>query len=116
MANRLGPEYSPNQQMIRDGVNGTILAAAGLNPALLGRSDGTLLREAYRQFVTSTIQPTARAILPELRLKLDAPDLELDFTALRSADVTGRARAFAGMVGAGLAPEVALELAGLIDS
>ena len=54
---------------------------------------------------TATIQPTALAILPELRLKLDTPDLELDFMALRSADVTGRARALGSMVQAGIAPE-----------
>ena len=48
--------------------------------------------------------------------KLDAPDLELDFTALRSADVTGRARALGSMVQAGIAPELALEIAGLIDA
>ena len=43
----------------------------------------------------------------ELRAKLDAPELALDFTSLYAADVQGRARAFRSLVGT--KPEASLE-------
>ena len=112
---RLGPTFTPNTEPVRESVAASLLAACGISPAVLGRSDGTLLREAYRQFVTSTIAPIAKIITPEMADKLDLDGLSFDFTSLRSADVTGRARAYAGMVGAGLSPDQAMEIAGLVD-
>ena len=82
----------------------------------LGRSDGTLLREAYRQFTTSTIMPIAKIITPELEAKLDVSGLRFDFRELGGIDIAGRSKAFAAMTGAGLTPDVAMEIAGLVDA
>ena len=72
-------------------------------------------RESYRQFVTSSVQPIAKVAQKELADKLSTPDLSLDFTDLRSADIMGRARAYASMVGAGLSPDQAGDIAGLFE-
>ena len=50
----------------------------------------------------------------ELAEKLDAPRLALDFSALFASDITGRARAFASMVQAGMNVEKAAALSGLL--
>ena len=112
---RLGPQFTDGESAIREGVNHSILAACGVPVAVLGRSDGTLARESYRQFVSVSVQPIAKQVTAELAEKLAEPDLKLDFTDLRSADIMGRARAYASMVGAGLTPDQAGDIAGLFE-
>ena len=55
-------------------------------------------------------------MLPELRRKLDAPDLTLTFDRLFAGDLSGRARAFQSMVGGGLDVEKAAALSGLMEA
>ena len=50
----------------------------------------------------------------ELADQLDTPSLRLDFPALFALDITGRARAFAAMVQAGMEIERAAALCGLL--
>jgi len=50
----------------------------------------------------------------ELRVKLDAPDLELDLSELRAADVAGRAQSFGQLVKAGGEPEDAAANTGVV--
>ena len=45
---------------------------------------------------------------------LDTPSLRLDFPALLASGITGRARAFASMVQAGMEMERAAALSGLL--
>ena len=63
---------------------------------------------------TSATTGTKNGARP-LRRKLDAPTLKINFSRLRAADIQGRSRAYAGMVGAGLAPDKAAEIAGLAE-
>lgn len=93
-----------------------ILAAYGVSPALFGASDGTSAREAWRQCLHSFLMPLARGVEDELREKLDAPELRLDFSALSASDISGRARAFGSMVQAGMDPGKAAALTGLISA
>ena len=65
--------------------------------------------------MSAAVDPVGRIVGRELADKLDVEDLRLDFSGLRSSDVTGRARAFAGMVGAGLSIDQAAQISGLID-
>ena len=53
-------------------------------------------------------------VAAELGDKLDRPGLALDFSALFASDITGRARAFASMVQAGMEIERAAALSGLL--
>ena len=61
--------------------------------------------------MSAAVDPVGR----ELADKLDVEDLRLDFFGLQSSDVTGWARAFAGMVGADLSIDQAAQISGLID-
>ncbi len=65
------------------------LAALGVDPAICGlvRSDGTLAQRAYQRFVTLTLEPMARILESELRMKLDVPELEIHFRRLHGTDL-----------------------------
>ena len=54
-----------------------------------------------RQTLQGTLVPLARLASEELSVKLGSPNLSLHFEALRAADVSGRARAWASLVAAG---------------
>lgn len=93
-----------------------VLAASGVPSELVQRSDGTALREAWRQFLHATVQPVARLVTEELAHKLDTPGLRLNFDGLMASDLSGRARAFQSMVGGGMDVAKAAALAGLMEA
>ena len=61
-----------------------------------------------------SLRPVGEIVTAELADKLDRPGLALDFSALFASDITGRARAFASMVQAGMEVERAAALSGLL--
>ena len=61
-----------------------VLAACGINPALVADTQGTAMREAYRQLLFSTIAPLGRMFAAELSEKLEE-DITLDWTELRAS-------------------------------
>ena len=91
-----------------------VFAACGLSGILFGeRGDGAGRREAFRQALHSVIAPLGRIMEAELRYKLASPGLALNFDALFASDLSGRARAFQSMVGAGMDVAKAAALSGL---
>ena len=62
-----------------------------MNPALVADTQGTAMREAYRQFLFGLVSPLGRMFAAELSEKLDE-DITLDWTELRASDIAGRAR------------------------
>ena len=80
-----------------------------------GRGGGTSLREAYRRFLHATVAPLGELVQDELRDKLDAPALSLNFDRLFAADLSGRARAFQSLVSGGMDVERAATLGGLME-
>ena len=70
-----------------------VLAACGVNPALVADTQGTAMREAYRQFLFGLVSPLGRMFAAELSEKLDE-EITLDWTELRASDIAGRARAY----------------------
>lgn len=93
-----------------------VLSACGVSPALAHQStDAASRREALRAFLHTTVGPLGRLILPELRDKLDAPTMRLNFDQLFAADVRTRAQAMGAMVAAGLETTAAAEIAGIFD-
>ena len=70
-----------------------VLAACGVNPALVADTQGTAMREAYRQFLFGLVSPLGRMLAAELSEKLD-DEITLDWTELRASDIAGRARAY----------------------
>lgn len=109
---RLGPEPPESYEGLRTVIEMSVYRACGLPPALLDpRAAGNSSREAYRQFVASTISPIGRLIEHELRIKLDA-GAGIAFDALRSTDLTARARAFSSLTTGGATAESAAAAVG----
>ena len=90
-----------------------IYASCGFNPALFTSGDAASLRESYRIALAGTIQPLSKLVQSEINAKLDA-GVSIDFTELRAADLSGRARAFQSMVGGGMDVAQAVAVAGLM--
>ena len=61
-----------------------------------------------------SLRPVGEILTAELGDQLDTPSLRLDLPALFASDITGRARAFAAMVQAGMDVERAAALSGLL--
>ena len=112
---RIGASPPDSLRQLRVDAEMTTLAATGTPVELItARSDGAAVREAWRRYSHAFLQPIGRLVAAELAEKLDAPGLALDFSALFASDITGRARAFASMVQAGMDVEKAAALSGLI--
>ena len=88
-----------------------IFGAYGIPSSIHGT--GGSARESYRQFLSSTIQPLAKLVVEELADKLDTPTLSLDFTELRAADISSRARAYKQLTDAGMDAAKAASVTGL---
>ena len=110
-SNRLGADPPDSLGKLRGDVRGDVLAAFGV-PNLVFGSGGSA-REAYRQFLASTITPISKLVVEELAVKLDTPTLTLTFEALKAADISGRARAYGVLINAGMDPAEAAEATGL---
>ena len=110
-SNRLGADPPESLAKLRSDVRGDVFGAYGIPNTVFGT--GGAAREAYRQFLSSTIGPIAKLAVHELSTKLDTPKLALDFTELRAADIAGRARAYGVLINAGMAPAEAAEATGL---
>ena len=112
---RIGPDPPAEFCDLREKAAESVLAAHGISSALLmGRSDGTLMREAWRQLLHGTLRPVARIIGDELAAKLDIAPPEFEFTALYASDLAGRAQAFQKLVAGGVSVESALAMSGLM--
>lgn len=112
---RIGAD--PPQSLINqaDLASREIYAAVGINPAIFTDSQGTAAREAWRQALFGLIAPLGRIVQHELRDKLDAPDLSIDWTELRASDISGRARAFQSLVGGGMEIQQAAAVSGVLS-
>ena len=112
---RIAPSWSDVLPQLRGDVAASLATACGIPPSLLSASPSpAVLREAQRELLAGTVEPLARLVEGELSRVLDA-DVRLTFERTRSADVTGRARAAASLVGAGATLQDALRMAGLDD-
>ena len=99
-SNRLGADPPEALGKLRSDVKNDIFGVYGIPSSIHGT--GGSARESYRQFLSSTIQPLAKLVVEELAVKLDTPTLALDFTELRAADISSRARAYKQLVDAGM--------------
>ena len=111
---RFGPEPPAALVELHEIASREVYAACGVPPVLFaGAGAAAGLREAYREFLFATIAPIGRIVQEELTAKLDG-DIRLDWTELRASDIASRARAFQGMVGAGMDLARAAALSGLM--
>ena len=112
---RLGADPPQTLEPLRDAVSRSILAAAGVPVSILGNSDGTLAREAFRQFLHATIAPVGEIVAVALGEGLAAEGLTFSWNKLFASDLSGRARAFQSMVKGGMDVDKAAALAGLMS-
>lgn len=111
---RLGPNPPVTLETLYEAVSRHILAMRSVPLGLVTRSDGTLMRESYRQFLHGAIQPVSKGVTAELVEKLEVSDIRFDFSELMASDISGRARAFGSMVKGGMDAEKAASLSGLL--
>ena len=113
---RIGMAPEAPTVTLRSDVAQAILAACGVPTPLVTSGEGSSAREAWRRFLHSTAQPLASLVAHEARLKLSVPELAITFNRLFASDLSGRARAFQSMVGAGMDIQKAASLAGLMET
>ena len=99
---------------LRDSAHNAVLSACGVPVALFTPNQATGVREAFRQFLHSTLQPIAELILTEAMEKL-SDQISFDFSRLMAADVQGKARSAKALVDAGFSLEQAAAMAGFIQ-
>ena len=110
---RVGASPPPALVALAEQAAREVFSACGISPALFGGADGTAAREAWRQALFGVIAPLGRMVSSELSAKF-GEEVKLDWQELRASDLSGRARAFAGMVQAGMDLEKAAALSGLL--
>ena len=110
-SHRLGADPPAILGKLRQDTRQDIFGAFGIPNAVFG--SGGAAREAYRQFLGSTIQPLAKLVVEAIRGPLNTPDLALTFEALRAADIASRARAYGVLIAADFDKQAAAEVTGL---
>ena len=111
---RLGPEPPASMPELMGQGFTEILSACGVPPGMFSKGADAGQREAYRRFVTLTIEPLGRLLAGELSVKMET-QIKLSFQGLFAHDLAGRARAFSSMVTAGIDVAKAAALAGLME-
>ena len=110
-SSRVGPDPSANALALQDSAAMAVLRALGIPPGLYSGSGGAS-REAYRQFYAVTVNPLAKLIEAELRVKLNLPELAISLDDLAAIDITAKSRAVGTLVQAGVPLPMAVQMAG----
>ena len=91
-----------------------VLSACGVPPTLAAvGGDAAGRREAFREFVFSSLMPQARIVESELQEKLAAPGLRLEFSDMAASDIQGRARSYKAFIDAGMPSADAARIVGV---
>ena len=112
---RVGPAPPDPVIHARAAAQISMLAVCGVPPEMvLGSTEGTGAREAWRRFLHGGVQPLGRVVARELSRALRT-QVELDFDALMASDIQGRARAFQSLVQGGMEPGRAAAVSGMLE-
>ena len=99
VVSRIGANPPAALVALRQAVEVSTLSTCGVPPALaIGVTDGTAMREAYRQFLHLTVKPLGRIVETTFSDVLGSP-VSLTFDELSAADIQSRARAWRALVG-----------------
>lgn len=113
---RLGADPPETLQGLRRDSGNTVLAACGVPESLYSEGGDTSgRREAFRQFLHSTIAPVGQIVAEEVSMKLQ-PGAEFSFERLFASDIQGRARAFQSLVGGGMEIAQAAAVTGILGA
>ena len=109
---RLGTDIPPNMQSMMIMAIDVALPTMGLPKALYNPADSNSMREAWRIYLSMTVESTTKIIVQEAgRIGLD---LVLTLPELKSSDLAARARAFGDLVKAGMPMEQAAGVSGIL--
>ena len=97
---RFGADPPESMVHLLEASSREVWSACGFHSALFGGAQAAAVREAWRLALFGVLSPLGRMVQSELRSKLG--DVTLDWSELRASDLSGRARAFQSMVGAGM--------------
>ena len=109
---RMGPDYPPSSVSLFVEARNSVLAACGYPLQLTEKTDGTSQREAWRRYLHGTVAPLGR-LLSAAADQCGLP-VQLDWDNLFASDITGRARAFQSLVGAGMDISAAAAASGIL--
>ena len=111
-ATHIGPQPLPQEVTLRNSVSQDVISLLGIPSGMFSPREGSVSREAYRQWHASSLVPLGEAFARELEEKLEIP-ISVDFHRVAAADIMARARGFRSMVDAGVDPVEAARIAGL---
>ena len=109
---RLGMAPDENMVNLNAQVFNQMLSLHGVSAGLFSGSAGGG-REGFRQLVAQLVTPMSLLVTEELRTILDQPELTMQFSGLKSADIIGRSRAYSTLTDEKLSKDEALVLSGL---
>lgn len=109
---RIGPEPNPNEVALRAQVSQDVLSALGIPAGLYSPREGSVSREAYRQWFASSVEPMLKAFTEEMSEKLERP-VTMSIPELAAADIASRGRALKQLIDAGVEPEIAAIAVGM---
>ena len=111
---RLGPNIPTSSIGLFEAAQRAVFTACGFPVSLAIDADGTGQREAWRRYLHGTVAPLGRLVIQA------ASDISLvvslDWQNLFASDITGRARAFQSLVGAGMDIAQAATASGLLNT
>lgn len=108
---RFGGEVPEANIQLRESSAMAVMSALGIPPSLYS-SEGSALRESYRNFFTSTIEPLGALIAAELSEKLETA-IDITFPQAFKSDMSARSRALPSLIQAGVPARAAGRLIGL---
>ena len=112
---RFRPDPMPGLVGLCKDVPGQVGVVYGIPVVMTtGTGSESIVREAYRRFIATTIAPLARMVGDVLTAALEQP-VELDLSPLRSRDVAGIARAVSALVASGMSIDDALVQVGEVE-
>ena len=114
MPSRFGANPPDVLKSLRSDAGMAVLAACGIPTAMvMGNSDGTAMREAYRRFVMLIVDPILDTLRAEIERKLET-EVNFDLRALFAHDLQGRASAFQKLIAGGLSIQDSIQASGLL--
>ena len=115
VARRIGANPPQSLVSLHSAAAAEVLGATGTPVSLFVADNSQGQRESFRRYLHTSVQPAGALLAAELSEKFET-EIGLSFDRLMASDLSGRARAFQSMVGAGMDPGKAAGLAGLMES
>ena len=110
---RLGPNIPDSSVNLFEAAREAVFSACGYPPALAHDVDGTSQREAWRRYLHGTVSPLGRLVIDAAGMA--GLQISIQWDNLFASDITGRARAFQSLVGAGMPLEQAAAASGILE-